>query len=77
MDLELRVLDRINLLVDIMNTMAEGKTNIEAVNARTMKDEEAVIYLTIDIRDVDHMNVVIRKLRQIEGVISVRRAQPT
>lgn len=76
-DLELRVLDRVTLLADIMNTMAEGKTNIEAVNARTMKDEEAVIYLTIDIRDVDHMNVVIRKLRQIEGVISVRRAQPT
>lgn len=76
-DLELRVIDRINMLSTIMNTIAEGKTNIEAVNTRKMKDDIALILLTVDIHNVDHMESLINRLRQVDGVVSVRRASPT
>ena len=60
-----------------MNNIAESKTNIEAVNARTSRQEAASIQLVVDIHDVTHLTNVMNKLRQVEGVISVRRATPT
>ena len=72
-DLELRVIDRINMLSNIMNTIAEVKTNIDAVNTRKMKDDIALVLLTVDIHDVGHMESLINRLRQVDGVVSVRR----
>ncbi len=76
-EIEIEALDRPNLLANIMNNVAESKTNIEAVNARTTRKEAASIQLVVDIHDVAHLNNVINKLKQVEGVISVRRASPT
>jgi len=76
-ELELKAVDRINMLSTIMNTIAEGKTNIEAVNTRKLQDDIALILLTVDIRNLEHMQSLIQKLRQVEGVVSVRRATPT
>lgn len=76
-EIEIEALDRPNLLANIMNNVAESKTNIEAVSARTTRQEAASIQLVVDIHDVAHLNTVISKLKQVEGVISVRRANPT
>jgi GTP pyrophosphokinase len=76
-EIEIEAVDRPNLLANIMNNIAESKTNIEAVNARTSRQEAASIQLVVDIHDVTHLTNVMNKLRQVEGVISVRRATPT
>ena len=76
-DLELRAIDRMNMLSTIMNTIAEGKTNIKAVNTRKLQDDIALILLTVDIHNLDHMQSLIQRLRQVDGVVSVRRATPT
>ncbi len=76
-EIEIKGVDRVNLLTTIMNNVSEGKTNIEAVNARTAKDGWVMIHLVVDIHDVSHMNAVITRLRKVDGVVSVRRASPT
>ncbi|NLM26478.1 MAG: bifunctional (p)ppGpp synthetase/guanosine-3',5'-bis(diphosphate) 3'-pyrophosphohydrolase [Firmicutes bacterium] len=76
-EIEVRAIDRVNLLTSIMSTISEGKTNIEAVNARTGKGNDAIINLVLDIKDVEHMNAIINRIRQVEGVLTVRRAHPT
>lgn len=76
-DLELKAVDRMNILSAIMNTIAEGQTNIEAVNTRKLKDDIALILLTVDIYNLEHMQALINRLRQVDGVVSVRRATPT
>ena len=76
-DLELKAVDRMNMLSAIMNTIAEGQTNIEAVNTRKLKDDIALILLTVDIYNLEHMQALINRLRQVDGVVSVRRATPT
>ncbi len=76
-EIEIKALDRMNLLSAIMNTLSEGKTQVEAVNARASKQEWAMIHLVVDIHDVSHMNTIMNKLRQIDGIVSVRRANPT
>ena len=76
-EIEIEAIDRPNLLTSIMNNVSESKTNIEAVTARTVNQESAIIQLVVDIHDVTHLNNVMGKLRQIDGVVSVRRANPT
>ncbi len=76
-EIELRVIDRVNMLSTIMNMIAEAKTNIEAVNTRKLDNGLAMILLTIDIHDVNHMNTLINRLRHIDGVVTVHRATPT
>ncbi len=76
-EIEIKALDRMNLLSSIMNSLSEGKTQVEAVNARAVKQELAMIHLVVDIHDVGHMNSIMSRLRKIDGVISVRRANPT
>lgn len=76
-DLELQVFDKVNMLSTIMNLIAEGKININAVNTRKLDADVAVIILTLDIHNVDQMTTLINRLRQVDGVLSVRRANPT
>lgn len=76
-DLELQVFDKVNMLSTIMNIIAEGKTNINAVNTRKLDSDVSVIILTVDIYNVDQVNTLINQLRQVQGVLSVRRANPT
>lgn len=76
-EIEVEANDRVNLLSNIMAAISEGKTNIESVNARTTKNKLAVINLIVDIRDIEHMNAVMNRIKQVNGVLSVSRAHPT
>ncbi len=76
-ELEVEAVDRVNLLSNIMATVSEGRTNIEAVNARTTKNKIALINLVVDIQSVEHMQSVINRIKKVEGVLAVNRANPT
>ncbi|MFS8533738.1 MAG: bifunctional (p)ppGpp synthetase/guanosine-3',5'-bis(diphosphate) 3'-pyrophosphohydrolase [Limnochordales bacterium] len=73
-DLEVEAVDRVNLLTNIMASVSDGKTNIGAVHARTTRHKRATIHLTVDIRDVEHLQSVINRITQVEGVLTVHRA---
>ncbi|HET7558539.1 MAG TPA: bifunctional (p)ppGpp synthetase/guanosine-3',5'-bis(diphosphate) 3'-pyrophosphohydrolase [Limnochordia bacterium] len=76
-EIEVEADDRVNLLSNIMQTVSEGHTNIEAVNARTVRNKFAIVNLVVDIDDVEHMSQVISRVSKIKGVRSVRRAHPS
>ncbi|NLY29909.1 MAG: bifunctional (p)ppGpp synthetase/guanosine-3',5'-bis(diphosphate) 3'-pyrophosphohydrolase [Firmicutes bacterium] len=76
-ELAIEAVDRTHLLASIMNTIAETKTYIESVNARTTDHRTALINLVVTIHDVDHMHDIMRRLRRVEGVVDVQRARPT
>ena len=76
-EIEVEATDRVNLLSNIVSAVSEGRTNIESVNARTTKQRMAIINLIVDIRDLDHMNSVMERIKQVNGVVSVSRAHPT
>lgn len=76
-EIEVQGIDRVNLLTDVMNAVAETKTNIAAVQARTTRDRRAVIQLTVDIQSVDHLRQIMGLIGQVEGVVDVYRANPT
>ena len=75
-DIEMEALDRPGLLTVVMNAVAETKATVSAVTARTSKNSTALIAMTVEIDDVDHMNNVISRLRRVSGVKDVHRVRP-
>lgn len=65
--------DRNSLLVDITTMTAELKIPIKALNARTAKNNLAIVEISIEINDTQHLDSAIKKLKNIEGVLSVVR----
>jgi GTP pyrophosphokinase len=72
-DVELEALDRAGLLQDVMGVCAEFKTSASSVTARVKREKIAVISLTLQITDLDHLHKVIEKLRTLRDVRTVYR----
>lgn len=68
--------DRSMLLLDMMTAFAELKIPITNVNARTGKNNLAIIEVTLEIMDTEQLDKAIKKIKNVEGVLSiVRRRQ--
>ncbi len=72
-DVEVEALDRPALLQDIMAVFAEAKTVVSSVTARVKRDRFAVVSLTVQIHDLEHLHRVLRKLENLKGVRRVYR----
>jgi GTP pyrophosphokinase len=65
--------DRRGLLNEVLQAVSESKTNISAVSGRTDKNKMAVIHMTILIRNKDHLQSVVDKIKRIKDIFSVQR----
>ncbi|HWQ88620.1 MAG TPA: bifunctional (p)ppGpp synthetase/guanosine-3',5'-bis(diphosphate) 3'-pyrophosphohydrolase [Desulfitobacteriaceae bacterium] len=66
--------DRARLATDIMNVIADTRTQILAINARRVgKDNQASVLLSIEIRDLNHLNYIMQKIRRVKDVTYVER----
>jgi len=72
-EIEVSAYDRPGVLSDVINTIGDMKTNIDAVNARATKNSVAVIDLVLEINDKHHLEKVMQTLRRIDAVYNVRR----
>ena len=65
--------DRPGILAKITQAIAEAKSNIKNVEARTFEDRRGEIALLLDIRDLAHLQKIVEKVKGIEGVYHVER----
>jgi GTP pyrophosphokinase len=66
--------DRSGLLRDISGLIAQYNLSIFAMNSHTNNQNSvAIITLTIEIKDLSFLEEVVKKLRQISGVMRVKR----
>lgn len=65
---------RTGLLADISVILANFRVPIHEINARELKNGNANIIVTIAIAGVEQLNNIIQRIRKIDGVISVERA---
>jgi GTP pyrophosphokinase len=72
-DIEIDAVDRSGLLQDVLGIAAELKTQISSVNARAKRDKSALISITAQISDLDHLHTLLRKLSNIKDVRNVWR----
>jgi GTP pyrophosphokinase len=72
--LALSVEDRKGLLAEISTKIADVNTNITNIEAKTHEGHLDRIDMTLEIRDVKHLEKVLKSLRKVSGVLSVERA---
>ncbi|TSB45687.1 RelA/SpoT family protein [Alkalicoccobacillus porphyridii] len=73
-DIEITGFDRNGLLNEILHTMTESRTSINAVTGRSdQKNKMATIHMSISIQNLGHLQRVVEKIKQLKDIYSVRR----
>jgi guanosine-3',5'-bis(diphosphate) 3'-pyrophosphohydrolase len=67
--------DRQGLLAGVTSAIAACDGNISRATVTTTHDKKAYLDFTVDIRDVDHLNEIIRQVERLKGVLSVERVR--
>lgn len=65
--------DRNSLLVDITTITADLKIPVKGLNARTTKNNLAIVDISIEVKNIENLDIAIKKLKNVNGVISVVR----
>jgi GTP diphosphokinase / guanosine-3',5'-bis(diphosphate) 3'-diphosphatase len=73
--LTMQVEDRRGILADVSSRIADINTNITNVEARSASDDDhrGRIDMTVEIKDLKHLERVMKSLRGVEGVLDVER----
>lgn len=74
-DIEIIGLDRARLVADVMNVIMETRTHMLGINAKVGKDKVSHIQLKIEIRNLEHLNFILNKIRRVKDVTVVERLQ--
>ncbi|MEF2968897.1 bifunctional (p)ppGpp synthetase/guanosine-3',5'-bis(diphosphate) 3'-pyrophosphohydrolase [Paenibacillus sp. M1] len=72
-DIEITGHDRRNFLNEVLQAVSESKTNISAVSGRSDKNKMALVHMTILIRNTDHLQSVVEKIKRVKDVYTVHR----
>jgi len=72
--LTMAVEDRKGMLAALSARVAEINTNITNLEATTGDSAHATIGMTVEIKDMKHLEKVIKSLRGVQGVLDVERA---
>ncbi|MBU9725858.1 RelA/SpoT family protein [Diplocloster modestus] len=65
--------NRMGLLVDVSKIFTEKQIDMTSINVRTSKQGTATINVTFNITGREQLNLVIDKLRQVEGIMDIER----
>lgn len=65
--------DRLGLLADIMNVLSNTKANLVEINGKTGKNRIALIDITIEIKNLDELNNILKSIRKVDSVYEVKR----
>ncbi len=65
--------NRIGLAADVTTALAALHVMIHQLSAREMNEDEVVLTVTIDIKNLGHLESVISRLRKIHSVIQISR----
>lgn len=72
--LEIVANDRNGLLADITSLLSMMHIPIHSMNSRSIKDERAILYITITVDGIDHLKSIISRLNDIKGIVSIKRS---
>ncbi len=72
-EIEISGFDRRGLLNEVLQAVNETKTNINAVAGKSDRNKMATINMTISIQNVNHLQKVVERIKQIRDIYAVRR----
>lgn len=65
--------DFMGLLAEITSTLSQLNVSIHALNSTQTKNNKAVIYATVTVKNVEHLNSIISKILKSDKIVSVMR----
>ncbi|HET7628350.1 MAG TPA: bifunctional (p)ppGpp synthetase/guanosine-3',5'-bis(diphosphate) 3'-pyrophosphohydrolase [Bacillales bacterium] len=71
--IEVHGFDRSGLLNEVLHAVTDTKTVINGVSANADRNKMATIHMTIAINNVNHLQRVVEKIKQIPDIYTVRR----
>lgn len=74
-DITITAHDRTALVLEVANIFADAKISLKALNARTTKDNRAIISITLQISNTEQLEKIINKLQKIKGIIEINRTR--
>ena len=74
-DVEIEVLanDRKGLLSDVIKKIDDTKALLMGVNTKTTRERVAILDISLEIKDLEELNKVLKSLRTVDSVYDVRR----
>ncbi|SFJ00746.1 RelA/SpoT family protein [Thermoflavimicrobium dichotomicum] len=72
-DIEVSAFDRLGLLNDVLQVLADTKASYSQVSAKVHRKEFANIMIRVMIRNANHLKTVVEKVKAIRDVYSVKR----
>lgn len=72
-EIQLKVIDRVGILKDILSILSDSKINVRSAQVRTFPDQTATINLGIDVRDADQLERTFNRTRKLSDVLNLRR----
>ena len=73
--ISVRTQDKPGLLANVSSSISAAEANITHAEVSINEDKQATLNFTIDIKDVDHLNKIIKNIEGINGVIDVKRVK--
>ena len=72
-DIKVELVDRLGLLEDIGKLFSEVKTFIQAIRTRSYPNHTAVMQISFDAADTDHIAAMIARLQRLTDVMDIHR----
>lgn len=72
-EIQIKATDRYGLLTEITQLLADMKLTVTSLNARTSKEKTALMNMTLEIKDIEQLKELMKKIRKLEGIIDVYR----
>ncbi len=72
-DIKIELVDRLGLLEDIGKLFSEAKTFIQAIRTRSLPNHTAVMQISFDAADTDHIAAMITRLQRLTDVVDIHR----
>ena len=73
--ISVRTMDKPGLLASVSSIISSAEANITHAEASIDEDRNATLNFTIDIKDVEHLNRIIKSIEAVNGVLDVRRVK--
>lgn len=67
--------DRPGLLAGVSSAISSVEVNISEANISTTEDKKAHLNFTVEVRDLRELDMVIKKIKQVNGVLDVKRVK--
>lgn len=72
-EIEVKADDRNGLLSDIMEIIAQSKTSIDSISAKTVKENIGLVNMKIKINDINQLKEIMKQIKNVKGVMEVYR----